>query len=433
VRAPGIGPVPKRYGAADTALWSRRRGIAVCCAAVGVRLRTALTGLLLAASWSASVVTGGSPASADQCVTTPDAAATNLWALHRLQPERAWPLTTGAGVTVAVIDSGVSAGIPALSGRVDSGPDLLDDGGSSMSDCSGHGSLVAGIIAGSPVGSDPFHGVAPGARIMSIRQNVQLPGESPQGTTTGLAEAVRYAADHGAEVVNISSTSVVDDPALRTAVQYAQEKDVVVVAAAGNDDLGLSADHTATTYYPAAYPGVLAVAGTDANDQRVDTSHVASYVAIAAPGKDVVSTGPNGPGKYAVVTGTSFATPFVAGVAALVRAYRPTETAKQVIARLEATADPPPGGNAGIGAGIVDPYLAVTALLPAENGVSQTSAPAVRPAALPTAAPVAARGGVGPAVLGAVAALGVIGAVLGMGLWLPRGRARRWRPGRRGF
>ena len=135
----------------------------------------------------------------------------------------------------------------------------------------------------------------------------------------------------------------------------------------------------------------------------------------------------------AVVTGTSFATPFVAGVAALVRAYRPTETAKQVIARLEATADPPPGGNAGIGAGIVDPYLAVTALLPAENGVSQTSAPAVRPAALPTAAPVAARGGVGPAVLGAVAALGVIGAVLGMGLWLPRGRARRWRPGRRGF
>jgi membrane-anchored mycosin MYCP len=400
---------------------------------VGRRLRAGLAALLLLAAGGAPLVADPAPARADQCVTTPDAAATDLWALRRLQPERAWPLSTGAGVTVAVIDSGVDVRVRSLAGRVDLGPDYLGDGGSSASDCSGHGTLVAGIIGAAPVGADPFHGVAPGARILSIKQNQELPGEKPQGTPAGMAAAIRYAADRGARVINISATTTRDEPDLRAAVAYAQARDVVVVAAAGNDDLGLSTSRPASvTYYPAAYPGVLAVAGTDSGDQRSDTSHAAPYVSIAAPGNDVVSTGPNGPGTYAVVTGTSFAAPFVAGVAALVRAYRPKLTEQQVVARLEATADPPASPGAGVGAGIVDPYNAVTAVLPGENGVSQPSAAAARPAAaLPSTPPAAARHGVRTAGYGAAAGLGALGLVAGLNRWLPLGRARRWRPGRK--
>ena len=396
--------------------------------------RAGLAALLFAALLGGQVGAVAAPARAASCVTTPDDTAANLWALHRLQPERAWPLSTGAGVTVAVVDSGVDARIPALAGRVEQGPDVLDGGSvPSTTDCSGHGTLVAGIIAAAQVDATGFHGVAPGAAILSIRQNEQLPGNQARGETTGMAQAIRYAADHHAGVINISATTTADDPQLRAAVAYALAANVVVVAAAGNDDLGLSADQSQTTYYPAAYPGVLAVAGTDAADHRTDTSHAAAYVGIAAPGKDVLSTGPNGPGRYALVTGTSFATPFVAGVAALVRAYRPRLTAQQVVARLKATADPPPVGDAGTGVGVVDPYYAVAAVLPGESGVAPPAAPsAAARQPLPVRAVPASRSGVMPAVTGAAAAIVLLAVILGLIYSTPRGRARRWRPGRRG-
>jgi membrane-anchored mycosin MYCP len=396
--------------------------------------RTAVIPLLLAGLVCGPLAVGAAPpARAEQsCVTTPDANATDLWALRRLQPERAWPLTTGAGVTVAVIDSGVDARVPALAGRVQQGPDILDGGAfPSTRDCSGHGTLVAGIIAAAPVTGSGFHGVAPGVTILSIRQNEQLPGSDARGNPDGMATAIRYAVDQHVGVINISATTTADSAPLREAVAYALAANIVVVAAAGNDDLGLSQDQAPKTYYPAAYPGVLAVAGTDEADQRTSTSHVADYVGIAAPGKDVVSTGPNGPGRYAVVTGTSFATPFVAGVAALVRAYHPRLTVKQVVARLEATADQPPSAGAGTGAGVVDPYFAVTAVLPGESGVAPAAATPTRAGALPARAVAPAPVGASQAAIGALVGFGVVAAALGLLFCLPRGRARRWRPGRR--
>jgi subtilisin family serine protease len=247
-----------------------------------------------------------------------------------------------------------------------------------------------------------------------------------------MATAVRDATAAGARVINISATTPTDTPVLRAAVDYALAHDVVVVASAGNDDPS-TVDTTGTAppavYYPAAYPGVLAVAATGTDDRRTDASHSGTYVGIGAPGKDVVSTGPNGPGRYAMLSGTSFATPFVAGTAALIRSYRPGLTAAQVVARLKATADPPPTGvqNADVGAGIVDPYAAVAALIPGEQHATPvaTRAPAQ---ALPARPPRPDGTSRTLALAGAALAVLLVAAAFGLAAVLPNGRLRRWRP-----
>lgn len=326
------------------------------------------------AAWAVIPVFAGIPparAATVTCVHTPDATTGMPWAQRWLRPERVWHLTTGAGVTVAVIDGGVDAAQPQLAGQVVRGPDVLGPpGGPSTSDCSGHGTLVAGIIAARPMAGTPFHGVAPGARLLSIRQTEQDPGMAqPRGDTNGMARAIEDAVDLGAKVINISATTPDDVPALREAVGYAIGHDVLIVAAAGNGSQGGSPGTAPRAYYPAAYPGVLAVAATGPDGRRIASSHEGSYVGVAAPGEDIVSTGPNGPGRYAVVSGTSFATAFASGVAALVRAYLPALSARQVIARIERTADrPPPAAGhtdaAQVGAGIVDLLAAVTGTVP---------------------------------------------------------------------
>ena len=398
-------------------------------------LRT-LSAAFLGAALSALV---GLPAAAQalaadsECATTPTKQVTRPWQQSRLQPERVWPLTRGAGVTVAVIDSGVDATSAHLKGAVDPGPDVLGKpGGGSDVDCSGHGTGVAGLIAGRVLPGTPFAGIAPEARILSIRQTERLPQGQARGTAGGMATAIRAAVAGGAKVINISVTAEGSTPALRAAIAYAAAEDVVVVAAAGNDEGTAPQGDSGSeppTYYPAAYPEVLAVAGTDSTDARSDTSHAADYVDVAAPGQQVVAAGANGPGRYAVVTGTSFAAPLVAGTAALVRAYLPRLTAAQVVARIEETADAPPAGrDAGVGAGVVNPYAAVTAVLPAEGAAGRHAVPAA--ALAPRTAPRQESSHTIGVVLAAGAlvasALLVIAALV-----LPRGRRRGWAPGRR--
>nr|WP_231126316.1 S8 family serine peptidase [Motilibacter aurantiacus] len=394
--------------------------------------------LAAAALLPAAAVPG--PASAvepdRECATTPDEETAEPWQLRRLQPGRAWHLSQGGGVTVGVVDSGVDASSAHLRGAVVRGPDLLGaPGGPSTQDCSGHGTQVASLIAGRVLPGTPFAGIAPAARVLSIRQTEDVDGRR-RGDTAGLARAIRAAADAGARVVNVSATSDTGTPALRAAVRYATARDVLVVAAAGNDE-PQARQRTDATYYPAAYPEVLAVASTGPDDARADTSHAAGYVDIGAPGADVVTAGPNGPGRYAVATGTSFAAPLVAGAAALVRAYRPGLTAAQVKARIEATATPPAlGARAGIGAGVLDVYAAVAATLPGERAAASREpagarAPAVvaGPVLAPEPAP---RARPGRAVAAALAAGGLAAALLALGLVAAarRGRARAWRPGR---
>jgi len=338
------------------------------------------------------------------------------WAQRQLDPGRVWPLTRGTGVTVAVIDSGVDARNPALAGAVEPGADVVQPGQPADYDCIGHGTVVAGIIAARPRPGSAFQGIAPGAEILPVRQTQSDQQEA--GGVRFLAQAINYAVSRGAEVINISITATSSTPALAAAVRNALDHDVVVVAAAGNDGTDLNAPKS----YPAAFPGVLAVGAVGQDGQPLDFS--AAGASVVAPGAEIV--GPEAGGTGLVTgQGTSFATAFVSGVVALVRAYRPDLTAAQVVHRIEATADHPPGPlpDPRLGWGEIDPYAAVTAVLAPP---SQPSSPAARLPLPPRPGPAP---GQLPAVLTAAAALAVAAAVLGVALVVPAGRRRRWRPG----
>lgn len=345
------------------------------------------------------------------------------WAQDRLRVERVWPLSTGAGERVAVVDTGVDASHPQLRGRVEAGFDVRTGRDDGNVDCHGHGTFVAGIIAAAPEPGVGFTGVAPGAVIVPVRET------STDTVAVGdLAAAIEWASTiPGLAAINVSTTTSVDDPRLRAAVRDALAANIVVVAAVGND-----AQTGDSAKYPAVYPGVLAVGAIDSSGARADYSETVG-VDVVAPGEDLISTGAGGTGQVASPEGgTSFAAPYVTGVVALVRAYRPELTEAQVVARIEATADHPAGAQPDpqYGWGVVDPYAAVTAVLPGESGgvTAQPSGAALPPAATVSGvAPAGSRlafGLVGVAVV--VVVLGLVAAVV-----VPAGQRRGWRAARR--
>jgi membrane-anchored mycosin MYCP len=344
------------------------------------------------------------------------------WAQQQLSPSRVWPLTTGTGVRVAVIDSGVDASNPLLStpGLVLPGADVVQPGQPANYDCVGHGTLVAGIIAAQPRPGIGMAGVAPGVQILPVRQTET--GQQELNGSDVLAEAINYAVDAGASVINISITTSAPTPALDAAVSSALDHNVVVVAAAGNDGSGANSQ----AEYPASYPGVLAVGAVGQDGQLLNFSSTATPVSVVAPGVDIVGPAAGGTGLV-VGEGTSFATPFVTGVAALVRSYLPSLTEQQVVQRIEATADHPPGAlpSRQLGWGEVDPYAAVTALLP-----STGPSAAVPHAALPPSRPgLTGNGDEGLAIVIASGSVGFVLLVVAVGALAPYGRRRGWRPG----
>lgn len=356
------------------------------------------------------------------CGGTSGLPATTLYqssppAQRALDFERVWPVTEGAGVTVAVIDTGVDASQPFLQGAVLAGFDVVNHGGAADTDCNGHGTLVAGLIAGRKLPGFGFAGVAPAARILPIRE------ADSTGASTGLvlAECIRAAVSRHAQVINVSVTSELPPPELFSAVQYALRRGVLIVAAAGNDF-----DQGNGPQYPADYPGVLAVGAVDASGQRAYFSEAASYVAVVAPGTDIIGPGAGGVGLVRN-SGTSFATAYVSGVAALVRSYYPHLTVAQVIRRIEATADHPAGNlpTRGLGWGEVNPYEAVTAVLPGRAGMP---VPVRTSIGLPPPPPVrSASGQAAVAVAVGGSALAVV--ILLAGPVVARGRRRGWRTG----
>ncbi len=355
------------------------------------------------------------------------------WAQRLLSPERVWPRSRGAGVLVAVVDSGVDAGHPQLSrpGKVRQGRDFYLPGGLPGSfDCVSHGTGVAGVIAADPVPGIGFHGIAPDAEILPVRITDRDLGD--QGDTLRIdpqvvANGIRYAADQHAKVINLSLAGLSDFPVIRDAVAYAVWKDAVVVAAAGNSQRDTSA---VLPSYPAGYPGVLGVGAVDIDGARMTASQIGPHVGIMAPGAKVLAT--TRVAGHTYVDGTSFATPFVSATAALVRSAWPELSAAQVIQRLKATADPARGGWASnaYGAGLTDPYRAVTdGLDPAKPAALPAQVPGpVDQAALDRAEQLRATGAAAKGLtIAALAAL--VAAALGVAVVL-RGRRRRWRPGR---
>lgn len=343
------------------------------------------------------------------------------WAQERLKFTEAWPYTQGQDITVAIVDSGVDNTHTQLNSRVTQSVDLT---GSGTGDCVGHGTMVAGIIVAEDQRDQrvSFAGVAPQADLISIKQT-NTSSDDPNGTEVlaqGIVEAVR----RGAEVINVSITTQNPTDSLKAAVQFAQQKDVVVVAAAGNEDDNKNPNAPS---YPASYPDVISVAAIDQSGKVAGFSSKQTPVSVAAPGKDILSTSVFG--GYKVDDGTSFASPYVAGVAVLVRSYNRALTYKQVKERIEATADPLTEPQTG--KGMVNPVQAVTAILPDEDenaGGKRAEPQAIPPLAKPVEPNHHTRN-VALAIAASGAGLSVfllVGAAV-----IPRGRRRGWRPGQR--
>jgi subtilisin family serine protease len=205
------------------------------------------------------------------------------WPQQRYAPDRLAPLATGAGVTVAVIDSGVDNTHAQMKGRVLSGTDYLDAGGDGTLDCAGHGTAVASIIAATARNGMRFHGLAPDANILPVRiSEQQIVNGKESGRTVSanqFAQAIGWAVGHGAKVLNLSVVLYEDDPAVRDAIAYAIAKDVVVVAAVGNLH-----DNGDPRPFPAAYDGVLGVGSIGPDGYRSPFSQVGMYVDLVAPG-----------------------------------------------------------------------------------------------------------------------------------------------------
>jgi type VII secretion-associated serine protease mycosin len=352
--------------------------------------------------------------------------------IARLGLERAWDLSTGAGVTVAVVDSGVDGNQPKLRPALAAGFDFVTaqappgwqrvPGG--LGDCgdngSTHGTAVAGLIAARPDADDRVVGVAPAATIVPVRFVDGIDNAPPEM----IAAAIRTGADLG-QVLNLSFAQPVDRAPIRDAIQYALSRDVVVVAAAGNESSNGDAK-----WYPAAYPGVLAVAALKQDGTPLAQSNSGSWVGIAAPGEGLTATASGG--GYAAVSGTSFATALVAGVAALVRSRFPSMPAAEVVRRLTATAVPLGASRDDrVGAGIVDPFAALTAQTTARP--SSSPGPAAAPGqvrVLPrpdTSGGLAERWGALLGIAG-ILTLAAVLAYLGR-LALRAARLRRRRPG----
>jgi membrane-anchored mycosin MYCP len=322
----------------------------------------------------------------------------------------AWKFSTGAGQKVAVIDTGVSPN-PRL--RVLEGGGDFVSSSDGLVDCDAHGTVVAGLIAAAPIPEDAFAGVAPDAAILSIRQNssvyaVRGSGSAQNdpnavsigyGNTQTLARAIVRAVDMGATVINLSEVACapvgagMDDAELGQAVRFAFERNVVVVAAAGNfNKQGLCSaqneisdpnlpladawESVRTIASPAWFQDyVLSVGALTPEAEPADFSLHGPWVDLAAPGEKITSLSPNGPGlvnalldqngALVPINGTSFATPFVSGVVALVRARFPQLSAGEVMDRIKRTAHTPEAGpNLATGYGVVDPVAALTYQLP---------------------------------------------------------------------
>jgi thermitase len=227
----------------------------------------------------------------------------NQWGLRKPGFQDAWDVTRGSGVDVAVVDTGAAVGHVDLRQKVAQARDIVNDDGT-VRDLSGHGTHVAGIIAADTGNHKGIAGGCPNCKLLVAKV---FDGKNT-GTVARFAEGIRWSADHGAEVINLSFTHPLRSTVEKNAIDYARHRGAVVVAAAGNED-------TNDTTYPAAYlDSVIAVAATTRDDRRASFSNYGNWVDVAAPGVKVLSTIPRG---YASWSGTSMAAPHVSALAGL--------------------------------------------------------------------------------------------------------------------
>ncbi|WP_221568455.1 S8 family peptidase [Alkalihalobacillus sp. TS-13] len=257
---------------------------------------------------------------------------------------RAWDIARGSSnQEIAVLDTGVDYNHPDLDGKTIRGYDFVDNDWTPM-DLNGHGTHVAGTAAAETNNSRGVAGMAPNTDILAVR----VLDANGSGSLADIADGIRYAADAGAEVINLSLGCNCDTQTLEDAVNYAWNRGSVIIAAAGND--GVS-----TTFEPASYANVIAVAAVDRYDNLASFSNYGSWVDVAAPGVDIASTYPNN--GYVYLSGTSMASPHVAGLAGLLAGQGRSNS--QIRAAIENTADNINGTGYYFAHGRINSYDAV--------------------------------------------------------------------------
>jgi type VII secretion-associated serine protease mycosin len=344
--------------------------------------------------------------------------------LRAIEAPAAWRLSQGHGVTVAVLDTGVDASAADLAGSVTTGPDYTlgaDPPGYQPPHL--HGTFIASIIAGH--GSGPgdgggIIGVAPAARVLSVRVILddQEPGLSVYNSNSRFADAIddgiRYATQHGAQVINMSLGTGEATRGMQSALGYAVSHGVLVVASAGNS--GHPGAGFTPYSYPAAFTGVISVAAVNAAGQRAAFSDRNSSVELSAPGVGIIGAGPEG--SYLQASGTSPASAFVAGVAGLIRSAYPRLSPAEVAQAMFSSARrrPPGGYSPSTGFGEVDAVAAVHAAgrLAAARPGAGLAASRRFGAALPGPVQVTHRDAGRIAVLAGVAAAGTAGVILAL-------------------
>lgn len=306
--------------------------------------------------------------------TVNDPLSTFQYGLNKINAYGAWDITTGtSGVTIAIIDSGINLGHPEFANRLVPGFDFAYND-SDPSDDNGHGTHVAGIAAAAGDNGEGIAGMCWQCRIMPIK----VTNEFGEGDDAGIASGVRWAVDRGARVINMSLGGEDESPVLQEAIRYAVSKNVLVVVAAGN-----SFEDGNPVEYPAAYDEVIAVGATEENDQRAFFSSVQPYIDVSAPGWNIASTWAQAgfpPTPYLAETGTSMASPYVAGLAGLLLSVNPNLDVNALRTIITSTTDDlgQPGTDWEFGAGRINAARAVAAVrVPAFEPVANPNQPDV--------------------------------------------------------
>lgn len=289
-------------------------------------------------------------------------------AFETLQIEEAWRYAEGEGVVVAVIDSGVAGANDHFTGALRQGVNLLDDGSPADEDTFGHGTAAASIIAARPVTGSTVVGIAPRATIQPVRiyyaDTEEAEDDDEHITPQRIADGIRWAAENGADVINVSLNTTEDHPDLAAAVATAAEHGALVVASSGNRNTSDIEENVLR--YPAAYEGVLAVSPVDTTGRWwAEAAYESDIVDVAAPGQHVPTAffdaGDCILQPFEAPPSTSWATAHVSGVAALIASRYPEEDAQQWAYRLQVTASRASTGasDGQIGWGIIDPLQAL--------------------------------------------------------------------------
>ena len=332
-------------------------------------MRATLTRLLPAAAFAALLA--AAPVTAPGAIASVIPDDPNLgeqWGIDALHLPEAWDTSDGDGIVIAIIDTGVDLEHPDLRDRLVDGHDFVD-GDDEPQDENGHGTHVAGIAAAASDNGVGVSGAAPGARIMPVR----VLDADGAGDEAAIAEAITWAADNGADVINLSlgevgfASRIIKGGPLNRAIRGASEAGTVVIAASGNEG-------TARRPFRIAVP-VVVVGAVDDTGAAAEFSNFGDQRAVVAPGVGILSTAPTGPSAiwpdgtegYELLDGTSMAAPFVSGVAALLLAQgRTPDDVRSLLFDTAAN----PEGDTRLGAGLVDAAAAVAAPVEAATGDS---------------------------------------------------------------